>query len=249
MNEALPLALGDRPTNTSPEARRAVLRELTILWLVTLVAIRLVVSAQTALGLPDWVLALVPVLFIYTPVLLCNHRGVDSYAYRLSVPAFRDWRAWMAALFEAGKLMGVILVPWLVGYHLYQTQIFGFQPNLSRLPNEIATLVLYQIFFVAIPEEFFYRGYMQTRLNEVFERKFLLFGVPFGHALWIAALFFAFGHSIVILRWWHFAIFFPGLLFGLMRERTGGVLAGSFFHAGCNILVVTLDTMYGIIPP
>lgn len=249
MSELASPSLGDRPTDTRPEAQRAVLRELALLWLVTLVAIRLVVSAQTLLGLPDWVLALVPVLFIYAPVLLCQHRGVDSYAYRLSVPAFRDWRAWATALGQAARLMGVILVPWLVGYHLYQTQIFGFVPKFTRLPHEMATLVLYQIFFVAIPEEFFYRGYMQTRLNEVFERKFLLFGVPLGHALWITALFFAFGHSIVILRWWHFAIFFPGLLFGLMRERTGGVLAGAFFHAGCNILVVTLDTMYGIIPP
>lgn len=243
------LALGDRASDTSPEARRHVFRELGVLWLLTLLGIRLVVGLQSALGLPDVVLALVPVLFIYAPVLLCNRRGVDSYAYRLSVPAFRDWRAWAQALGQAGAVMGIILVPWLLGYHLYQTTLFHYSPVFSRLPAEFGTLVLYQVFFVAIPEEFFYRGYLQTRLNEVFPRPFLIGGIPFGHALWITSIVFAFGHSVVTVQWWHFAIFFPGLLFGLLRERTGGVLAGAFFHAGCNLMVILQDRLYGLITP
>ncbi len=242
------LPLGDRPSDTSPAARRRVLGELLGLWLVTLLLIRAAVSLQAAMGLPDWVLAAVPFLFIYAPVALCRYRGVDSYAYRLSIPAFRDLRAWREALVDALALFGIIAAPWAIGYHLYQSLLFGLSPS-WRLPAEPLTLVAYQVFFVAIPEEFFYRGYIQTRLNEVFPRTFLLFGIPFGHALWITALLFAFGHSLVIVRWWHFAIFFPGLLFGLLRERSGGVLAGAFFHALCNIAVVTLDTAYGIIPP
>ncbi len=242
------LLLGDRPTDTSSPARRRVCWELLGLWLFTLLAIRGVVTLHSATGIPEVVLAVVPCLFIYVPVLLCRLRGVDSYAYRLSIPAFRDTEAWRESLGEAGKVLGIILVPWLIGYHLYQTVIFGFQPGL-RLPAELFTLVAYQLFFVAIPEEFFYRGYMQTRLNEVLERRFLLFGIPFGHGLWITSLLFAFGHSLVVFRWWHFATFFPGLLFGLLRERTGGVMSGAFFHAVCNILVVCLDTSYGVIPP
>jgi membrane protease YdiL (CAAX protease family) len=59
-------------------------------------------------------------------------------------------------------------------------------------------------------------------------------------------LFFAFGHSLVNPQWWHFATFFPGLVFAWMRERSGGVTAGAFFHAICNIGVFCLDTQYGI---
>ena len=246
---AAPLPLGDRPSDTSSAARRKVVIELTLLWLVTNLLIRAVIAAQTGLGLPDWTLAAVPCLFIYAPVALCRWRGVDSYDYRLYVPAFRDVGAWGQALGQAAALMGVILVPWLIGYHLYQTQLFGHSPQWDRLPDELFTLVLYQVFFVAIPEEFFYRGYMQTRLNEVFHRPYLLGGAAFGAALWVTALYFAFGHSLVVLRWWHPAIFFPGLLFGLLRERTGGVLAPAFFHAACNLLVVILDTQYGLIAP
>ncbi len=230
-------------------ARKRVFLELGLLWLVTLLLIRGVVALQEAAGLPDWVLAAVPFLFIYMPVLLCRWRGVDSYGYRLAVPAFRNVRAWADALGLGLKWMLIILVPWLAAYHLWQTQVFGLEPDWTRWPEELGTLVLYQVFFVAIPEEFFYRGYMQTRLNEVFDRRFLLFGIPWGQALLITSLFFAFGHSVVVLRWWHFAIFFPSLLFGLLRERTGGVLAGAFFHALCNIVVVSLDTVYGILSP
>lgn len=247
-----PPTLGDRPTDTSPAARRAVLLELGALWLVTLLLIRAVVSAQAALGLPDWTLAAVPFLFIYAPVALCHRRGVDSYAYRLYVPAFADWRAWLGALGRAAVWLGVLLGPWALAYHLWQTRLFHMAPRLSRLtadPEELATLVLYQVFFVAIPEEFFYRGYLQTRLNEVFPRPFLIGGIPFGHALWITSIVFAFGHSVVTVQWWHFAIFFPGLLFGLLRERTGGVLAGAFFHAGCNLMVILQDRLYGLITP
>jgi len=270
------LPLGDRASDTSRAARLKVLRELAVLWLFTLLCIRGVVTLQRTAAMPEWVLAAVPCLFIYMPVLLCRLRRADSYAYRLSIPAFRDGESWRKALRLAGLMCLLVLVPWLPLYHLYQTLLFGFEPEVSNLivqewpetsvvsrffeegsrhvvavatTEKYLTLVAYQLFFVAIPEEFFYRGYVQTRLNEVFERRLLLFGIPFGHSLWISNLLFAFGHSLVELRWWHFATFFPGLLFGLARERSGGVLAGAFFHAACNILVVTLDTGYGVVAP
>ncbi|MCB9764679.1 MAG: CPBP family intramembrane metalloprotease [Alphaproteobacteria bacterium] len=243
-----PLKRGARPSDTSPQARKHVARELGLLWLVTLLLIRGVVMLHDAVGW-EVVLAGVPFLFIYAPVVLCHWRGVDSYDYELSVPA--EARDWGRSLAQAAGLMAIILVPWLIGYHLYQTQLFGFEPQWARVRSTVLTfgfleLVLSQVFYTAIPEEFFYRGYFQTRLNEVFPRKFMLFGIPFGHALWITSIFFAFGHSLVVVRWWHFAIFFPGLLFGLMREKTGSVLPGAFFHAMCNILVVSLDVIYGI---
>jgi uncharacterized protein len=236
---------GDRVVAVSPRASRRVQTEVVLLWLGVLLAIRGVVAAQKALGLHEVVLASVPFLFIYAPVLLCRFRGVDSFEYRLFIPAFRDWGAWRDALRLNLLLVGVGLVPWLVGYHLYQHLLFGYEPAL-RFPPKFWTAVAYHLFFVAVPEEFFYRGYLQTRLNEILPRRFLLFGVPFGHGLWITALLFAFGHSLVQLQWWHFATFFPGLLFGLLREKTGTVISGAFLHAICNVGVLVLDTMYGI---
>ena len=239
------MARGDRPDPAA--GLKPVMLELTALWVGTLLLIRGVVFAQ-AQGLPDWVVAAVPLLFIYAPVLLCRWRGVDSWSYRLSIPAFRDRAGWWGALRLTAVVTAIIAVPFVVGYHLYQTQLFGAEVG-TRLPDELLILVAYQIFFVAIPEEFFYRGYFQTRLNEVFPRRWLVFGVPMGWGAVIAALFFAFGHSLVQLQWWHFATFFPGLVFAWMRERSGGVIAGALFHAVCNVGVTTLDTLYGLRSP
>jgi membrane protease YdiL (CAAX protease family) len=263
-SHALPvraLERGDRATDTSPDARRRVFVELTLLWLACLLTMRGVVALQTALQLPgltlpggvelrvaDLVLAVVPLLFIYGPVVLCRWRGVDSWSYRLAIPAFRDWASWRDALALTAKVSAVLLVPWLVAYHLYQTVVFGRHPG-HQWPPDYLTLALYQVFFVAIPEEFFYRGYFQTRLDEVFERRFLVLGTPIGWGAVFAALYFAFGHSLVQFQWWHFATFFPGMVFAWMRERTGGVAAGALFHATCNVLVVSMDTFYGVIPP
>jgi hypothetical protein len=239
------LGVGDRVVDVDPAERAAVLRELFVLWLVILGLVRGVVTLQESAGLPSWLLAAVPLLFIYGPVLLCRVRGVDSWGYRLSIPAFRDLAAWREAVVLNLRVIALITLPWLVGYHFYQTRLFGLEPG-HGWPDEIGTLIAFQLFFVAIPEEFFYRGYFQTRLNEVFPRHLMVFGVPMGWGAVLAAVFFAFGHSIVEVQWWHFATFFPGLAFAWMREKTGGVIAGAFFHAWCNVAVASLDSFYGL---
>ena len=248
-----------------PEKLTAVLFELTILWLLANLAIRGVVHLHSALALPDAVLAVIPFIFIYAPVGLCWLRGVDSYKYPLYVPGFRDTTAWLGALKSSMKWFLILLAPWVLGYHLWMafgcgvvegmlesTGWFSFVNICSdvdfgfRLTSSIFTLIAFQVFFVAIPEEFFYRGYVQTRLNEVLPKKSTIMGVRCGMGLWLTAIFFAFGHSLVGILWWHFAIFFPGILFGLLREKTGGVLAPAFLHAACNVGVVVLDVTYGV---
>ena len=40
------------------------------------------------------------------------------------------------------------------------------------------------------------------------------------------------------------AVFFPALLFGWMRARTGSIAAGALYHALCNVLADTLHVSY-----
>ena len=230
----------------SRPTRRGVFTELTVMWLATLLVIRLVVELQAGAGAPEWVLAVVPLLFIYVPVAWCRFKGLDSWSYHLSIPSFSDRDAWMAVLRTNARLLLIIGPGFVVGYHFYQSLIFGHGPG-HGWPDEVLTLVAYQLFFVAIPEEFFYRGYFQTRLNEVFPKQTQVFGVPMGMGSVWAALFFAFGHTLVLFQWWHFATFVPGMVFAWLREKTDSVMAGSVFHAICNIAVIHLDTHYGLI--
>ena len=43
------------------------------------------------------------------------------------------------------------------------------------------------------------------------------------------------------LQPWRLATFFPGLLFGWLRARTGGVAAPAVAHALSNLLVLFLE--------
>ena len=242
------LSVGDRYNQDNAPMRRTVWLELTLFWLAVMLGIRSVVLLQSTLGLPDWILGLVPLLFIYAPVWLCKYRKADSWSYHLSIPAFRDFGSWWAAA-KLNFWMNMAIWPWFIPlYHIYNTHLFGKTP-MGILPQDLVLIVAYQFFFVAIPEEFFYRGYFQTRLNEIFPRRFLIFGVPMGWGAVWASLYFAFGHSLVQFQWWHFATFFPGLIFAWMREKRNGVLSGAMFHACCNIGIVILDTMYGLRSP
>ena len=91
-----------------PVARRSVFKELVLLWLGTLLAIRVVVELHRGAGAPDWILAAVPLLFIYVPVFWCRVRKVDSWSYQLSIPGFRDRAAWAQISKENLKLVLVI---------------------------------------------------------------------------------------------------------------------------------------------
>ena len=55
---------------------------------------------------------------------------------------------------------------------------------------------------------------------------------------------FALGHLLVIPNPQRLAVFFPALVFGWMRARTGSIAAGATFHALCNVVSDVLHTSY-----
>lgn len=106
-------------------------------------------------------------------------------------------------------------------------------------------LIMLQLLLVALPEELFYRGYLQTRLDGLVGRDRTVLGVEVNVAsVVLTSALFALGHIITI---WHparLAVFFPSLLFGWMRRATNGILAPILFHAACNMLVDILSLHY-----
>ena len=235
-------------TTHGPDDRRTVLGEIFVMWLVTLIVVRVWLAVVDS-GLHEVFKALVPILFMYVPVFVCWLRGVDSYAYPLYLPRFRDTEVWWDAIRLNGIIIGISLVPYLVIYHYWTTWVIGGELWSGGWPDSVLMLIGYHLFFVAIPEEFFCRGYVQTRLDEVFRPKWKIFGAELGWGWLITCVIFALGHSIVIFQWWHIAIIFPSLVFGWLRARTGSLLAGAFFHAWCNVTVSILDHVYGLVTP
>ncbi len=102
----------------------------------------------------------------------------------------------------------------------------------------ILNAILVQLLLVALPEEVFYRGYLQTRFDGILGRKRRILGIELNIAsLLLTSALFALGHIATIPHPARLAVFFPSLLFGVMRSATGGLFASVCFHASCNLLV------------
>jgi membrane protease YdiL (CAAX protease family) len=120
----------------------------------------------------------------------------------------------------------------------------GLSGGALRLPDRFALSALNQLVVVAIPEEIFFRGYLLVRLERVWRPTRRLWGAPVGQALVVSSALFALGHLAVVPSAQRLAVFFPALVFGWMRGRTGSIAAGATFHALCNVVADVMHTSY-----
>jgi membrane protease YdiL (CAAX protease family) len=149
-------------------------------------------------------------------------------------------RALHAALPSAVKELGVAAGVAAVVFPLYAIGFYGWtepaQPFSLSLPPDLANLALTQLVVVALPEEAFFRGYLQTALGDNERRRVRILGVELAPAAWIAqAALFSIVHLIVEPHPARLLVFFPGLLFGWVRAWRGGIGAGLALHAMSNL--------------
>jgi len=104
----------------------------------------------------------------------------------------------------------------------------------------LLTLFLVQLLLIALPEEVFYRGYLQSRLQVLFKKRWVIFGGDVGPAVLVTSLIFAVGHLVAIPSASRLAVLFPSILFCWLRDRTDSVLMPIFLHALSNLLLVVL---------
>ena len=97
---------------------------------------------------------------------------------------------------------------------------------------------------VALPEETFYRGYLQPRLESKWAPRRAIFGVRLGVAAVIATFLFALGHVLGEWNPLRMGPFIPGLVFAWQRNASGSVIGAITYHALCNILGEVLFSLY-----
>lgn len=112
-----------------------------------------------------------------------------------------------------------------------------------RLPPRFLAHVVDQFLVVALPEEFFYRGYLQARLRDAWPRGRRFLGISWGPAFWVTQVLFALGH-LAEPHPWRLGVFFPSLLFGWLKERSGTVVPSTIFHALSNLCVLVLEASF-----
>jgi membrane protease YdiL (CAAX protease family) len=160
----------------------------------------------------------------------------------LSVPTLL--RDGARALAWASACSAVVFVPYYFGWRAWWHPQHAFSIDFRPVP--IANDALGQLLLVALPEEAFYRGYLQSRIDEAFTKRVNVLGATLGPGLLISSLVFAVGHYVTVPVPARFAVFFPSLLFGWLRARTGGIGAPLAFHAACNVFSELLGRAYGV---
>lgn len=229
------------------EGRVQPLREALGLWAVAFLAI----VATFTLARP-WAKPVATVAFLYLPLWAMERRGEDYRDYGLT---FRAWRKdlllvtamclLVLPVFTLGFWTATVVRPHLPAWAQPLLAPLGGQSRFfhPRLPDNLGLWTVDQLFVVALPEEFFYRGYLQARLKQAWPGGARIFGVTVGPAFLLVALLFALGH-LAVFQAWRLAVFFPALLFGYLRERTGTVMGSTLLHAIFNFYALFLELSF-----
>ena len=215
--------------SASKGAGRSLLLELLFVTAAMLVLAHFIFLLRPSSFLGSAVSSIFGLLLLYTPVLVMwiKKRPIDFFD--------RGWRSYAKSFLVFMVASAIVFPLFLLGAHVWQTSVMGFEKfHFATIPN-FWNFVLVQLALVALPEEFYFRGYFQSTIGRVFEKRWRILGVNLGWGWVITAAVFAFAHSVVYYQWWHFSIFFPALLFGYLRERTGSITAPILFHAASNI--------------
>jgi membrane protease YdiL (CAAX protease family) len=157
--------------------------------------------------------------------------------------AGRVARAAARAAAWAAAVCAVIFPPFVAGYRLYW-HLGGFF-HLAAPPHLLDD-VSGQLVVIALPEEAFFRGYLQSSLDALWPPRVRLLGALVGPSLVVTSAIFAAGHVLTDPHPARLAVFFPSLLFGWLRARTGGIGPGVLVHAACNLFVQVLGRGYGL---
>lgn len=115
-----------------------------------------------------------------------------------------------------------------------------------RSPPSLWDDVVGQILVIALPEEAFYRGYLQTALDDAWPGRIRVLGARLGPGILAASAVFAVGHWLTDMSPARLAVFFPALLFGWLRVRSGSIAAPVLLHASSNLFASFLGRGYGL---
>jgi uncharacterized protein len=211
-------------------------------------------------------------LFLGATYYLClrRHHPAPPEEYGLSLggifhPAplsFRNIAVSVTRAFLIASLVAVIILPafaWgYVEWHepteeFNLTRAFTWPDNVHSLTTPLNStpltwlweVTLLHVVTIALPEEAFFRGYLQSSLVKRWAPRTGATRVTVGLSILVVSALFALGHFATEPHPARLAVFFPSLLFGAARALSGGIGAAVFLHAQCNIFSLWLSQGYG----
>lgn len=227
--------------NNCPIPKASLLKETGVVYLVQLVSVIALVQLAAPLGFQGALAALIGAIFVFLPVFVLDRRGKPYQRYGLYFTNI---------VRELPSVLLFILVSWppIVVFiflfpHLWQLDAASWQ---WLIPNGYFSILAAHFLIVALPEEFFFRGYLLGRLDDIFSKRVSLLGVSVGHGLWIQAVLFAVGHFCVEFNPSRLLVFFPALAFGYLRLKRNNITAPIVFHGCCNVFMDLFRAGFGL---
>lgn len=219
-------------------SRKSLAVELAVVTAACLAVIHILYIARGNAFIAAHLSYFVAYILIGAPILVLwvRKRRLDFFSFGLKGFFKSVWVFVVASI--------IVFPPFLVLAHFWQTLVWDVHPyRVAGFPGFTSAMVV-QILVVALPEEFYFRGYFQSAMDKIFPKARRVLGANLGWGWFLTALIFAFAHSFITYKWWHFSIFFPALVFGYLRERTGNIIAPTLFHAASNLLMDWFSRCY-----
>jgi len=214
---------------------RSLLLETALVASTALFAVRAVLTGPIA----SWAWIFIPVILV-TAALVPSAIRHERFCLLPPVPGqiFRDMLLALAAAAVALPVTVVLL--WVVP----ERSEFVAIGAAAAVPGQWPAWLVYQFLYVAVAEELFFRGYLQTNVAQMVRLKW-----PGSHrwhmylTVVLSAGCFAMAHLFVQQRFISLLTFFPGLVLGWLFWRTGSLVAPIFFHGLANVMYC-LCTIY-----
>lgn len=154
-----------------------------------------------------------------------------------------------------------IVSPHATKVNLIMLVVLPFVPliiaiSTKRYSPEIIAIIAWQFLISGFGEEIKYRGYYQSTVNLEFGRPYTIAGIQFGPGLIISSFLFSLSHvlnpfnpfigSLGLSAWWGTFTFVSGFTFGMIREKTGSILAPGIYHGLPDAVGEAIASVFGL---
>jgi membrane protease YdiL (CAAX protease family) len=224
------------PAGTVALRRFEIVVEVAAVFVLAVGLVKGVVSVPAWAGY-SWILVAAIWLAVSSFILWLNEEKAEAYGMTLE-----GWKDGIKTGLVASLIL--LLLFW-VGCWIYWG-VWEGRAATYRLPPRLGSMLLYQLVYLSLPEEIFFRGYCQSRLDQAFGTPWRWWGASFGISLVIVSLLFALGHVVMDGGWGRFNVFLPSLVFGWLRARTSGIIAPTIFHGLSNVALFMARDFWGM---
>lgn len=133
--------------------------------------------------------------------------------------------------------------PFALAHHFWQLH-FGAPGYTFVVPGDIVVTLLKNVFLIALPEEMFYRGLVEHRLERLWPTRHHVWIIPLGRTVFLASALFAVGHFLGEYNPARLGPFFPAFVFSGLTRRGKSITGAVLYHGMSNAFSTLLFAGY-----